>query len=441
MPVPSNRLLLWFAVVALPCAVLAGVLPEWAFAGVAVVIVLLLLLLSDALLGLNRTGHLKVQLPDIVRFARCRAGNIEIKAKDDSSRRRRIRIGLPFPDEVRSPHDTLEVVLPAGGAWARFDWPCEPIIRGVFALKQLFVETPSPLGFWNVRSAQPARCELRVYPNLLTEKQNLAALFLRRPAIGQHAQRQVGKGRDFEKLREYIPGDSYDEIHWKATAKRSHPVTKVFQIERTQEVYVLMDASRLSGRRVAEGDTWLERYITAALVLGLTAEQQGDLFGLVTFSGRVEKFIRASQGKDHYDTCRDALYTLEPRDGTPDFEEVAMFVRTRIRRRSLLLFLTALDDPFIAENFVRSMEMLSRQHLVMVAMLRPPGARPLFSQPDTTDIDEIYGHLGGHQQWHKLRQLDKVLRRRGVQLSLVDHEKLTGELITQYLGVKQRQVL
>ena len=56
----------------------------------------------------------------------------------------------------------------------------------------------------------------------------------------------IGKGREFEKLREYIPGDSYDEIHWKATAKRGRPVTKVFQIERTQEVYVVIDASRLS---------------------------------------------------------------------------------------------------------------------------------------------------------------------------------------------------
>ena len=55
---------------------------------------------------------------------------------------------------------------------------------------------------------------------MLTERKNLAALFLNRGSFGVHAQRQVGKGRDFEKLREYIPGDGYDEIHWKATAKR-----------------------------------------------------------------------------------------------------------------------------------------------------------------------------------------------------------------------------
>ncbi len=47
------------------------------------------------------------------------------------------------------------------------------------------------------------------------------------------------------------PEDGFDEIHWKATAKRRHPITKVFQVERTQEVYAVIDASRLSARSTA----------------------------------------------------------------------------------------------------------------------------------------------------------------------------------------------
>ena len=69
---------------------------------------------------------------------------------------------------------------------------------------------------------------------------------MNRGAFGVHAQRQVGQGREFEKLREYAPGDSYIDIHWKATAKRGRPVTKLYQVERTQEVYVIIDASRLA---------------------------------------------------------------------------------------------------------------------------------------------------------------------------------------------------
>ena len=279
----------------------------------------------------------------------------------------------------------------------------------------------------------------------MTERNNLAALFLNRGAFGVHAQRQIGKGRDFEKLREYIPGDSYDEIHWKATAKRGHPVTKVFQIERTQEVYVIIDASRLSARTVADHANshipTLERYITAALVLGLAAERQGDLFGLVTFSDKVQNFVRAKNGRKHYSACRDAIYRLQPQIVTPDFEEMATFIRLRLRRRALLVFLTALDDPLLAESFVRSADLLCRQHLLLVNMVQPPGAHPLFSDASVASLDGLYRHLGGHLLWHNLRELGKVLQRRGVQFSLLENERLSAQLISQYLSVKQRQLL
>jgi uncharacterized protein (DUF58 family) len=262
-----------------------------------------------------------------------------------------------------------------------------------------------------------------------------------------------------------VPGDSFDEIHWKATARRGRPITKVFQIERTQEVYVIIDASRLSARasvassqpqgtalpagaatvgRLAptpEVATTLERYLTAALVLGLAAEQQGDLFGLLTFTNKVERFVRAKNGKAHYSACRDALYTLDPQVVTPDYDEVCTFIRLRLRRRALLVFLTALDDAVLAESFVRNMDLIRRQHLISVNMLQPPGVAPLFSNPDVTDVDDLYQHLGGHLRWHDLRELEKVLQRRGVKFSLLENERLSAQLVAQYLGVKRRQLL
>jgi uncharacterized protein (DUF58 family) len=294
---------------------------------------------------------------------------------------------------------------------------------------------------------------VRVYPNLGAERRNLSALFLNRGTFGLHAQRQVGKGRDFEKLRDYIPGDSYDDVHWKATAKRGRPVTKIFQIERTQELYVIVDASRLSGREIARApdgpeapeprpvELILERFITSALILGLAAERQGDLFGLITFTNKVETFVRAKNGQAHYDACRDALYTLRPQTVTPDFDELATFIRLRLRRRALLVFLTALDDPVLAESFTRNMDLLARQHLVFVNMMKPPGADPLFSDAAVASTDDLYGRLGGHLQWHNLRELEKVLQRRGVRFSLLDNERMSTQLVSQYVSVKQRQIL
>jgi hypothetical protein len=107
----------------------------------------------------------------------------------------------------------------------------------------------------------------------------------------------------------------------------------------------------------------------------------------------------------------------------------------------LLVFLTALDDPAIAENFVRNIELIRRQHLVLVNMVRPAGVQPVFAGTDVTEVDDLYQHLGGHLQWQKLRELQKVLQRRGVRFSLLDNEGLSSELVSQYMSVKQRQLL
>ena len=504
MIVPSPKLSRWVALIALPAALLGAALPEltpWCLAAGGV---LLAAVLGDAVLAMGRSEGVRVELPPVVRCAKDREADIEIRLGNPSQAHREIRLGLPFPPELKAPTEVAEFSLPEGTEWSRVSMKCLPLRRGNYALKQAFLESDSRLGFWLVRAAAAVTCEIRVYPNLLTERRHLAALFLERGSFGIHAQRQVGKGRDFEKLRNYIPGDSYDEVHWKATAKRGHPVTKVFQIERTQEVYVILDASRLSARtltpasvgpvsqgpdratsrRAADGstqgggetlsrasandaaatgdrsrseatrsisdepaifppqpETTLERFITAALVLGLAAEKEGDLFGVAAFSDNVLKFLRARNGKSHYAHCRDALYTLQPQLVSPDFEELATFIRLRLRRRSLLVILTALDDTVLAEGFVRSLDLLCRQHLVLVNMLKPPGVDPLFSKPDVATTDDVYDRLAGHMRWTKLRELEQVLRRRGVRFSLLENQRLSAQLVSQYLGVKQRQLL
>ncbi|MCI0534558.1 MAG: DUF58 domain-containing protein [Verrucomicrobiales bacterium] len=479
MIVPTSRLLFWVAAIVVPGAMLMPILPATIVPVVLCVVVFVVLITGDAVKGRTRLARLSVELPEVIRVAKDRVAEIVIRIGNESTRTQRLRLGLPFPREIESGREDLVATLPEGSRHSRLTWPCTARRRGSYFLKQAFVECPSPLGFWAVRSAVPVRSEIRVYPDLRPERKNLAALFLNRGALGLHVQRQVGKGREFEKLREYIPGDSSEDIHWKATAKRGHPVTKVFQIERTQEIYVVIDSSRLSARPVGSGlkfqvssvgasgnveaemrkaksgsgdvqletpnskleTTTLERYVTAALTLGLAAEQQGDLFGLVTFSDRVQHFVRAKNGKEHYALCRDAIYGLQPSIVTPDFEELGTFLRVRLRRRALLLFLTALDDPVLAESFIRTAESLARQHLILVNMLQPVAARPLFAEPNVASVDQVYERLGGHLLWHDLKQLGQTLHHRGVRFALVENERLSADLISQYLSVKQRQLL
>jgi uncharacterized protein (DUF58 family) len=211
-------------------------------------------------------------------------------------------------------------------------------------------------------------------------------------------------------------------------------------MERTQEVYVVLDFSRRSAREANQEST-LEFFMRSALILGAVAQQQGDLFGAITFSNRVHGFLRAGNGKTHYHACRDLLYSLQPQMVTPDFEDLFSFVRLRLRRRALLILLTDLNDPMLAENFVRSASLVARHHLLLVNMVRPQGAIALFEESVVGSNDSIYEALSGHMVWQNLKDLRNVLHRYGITLSQLDLADMSVELVDQYLEIKSRQLL
>jgi uncharacterized protein (DUF58 family) len=299
---------------------------------------------------------------------------------------------------------------------------------------------------WFGQSVFAAGTRIHVYPGLHEERKKLAELFLSRNDMRVRPHRQIGQGREFEKLRPYLPGDCQGDIHWKATARRGHPVTKEFRIERSQDVYCIIDSSRLSARVTGAGvngvhDTLLDTYLSASLLLAAIARRQGDLFGVMTFSDQPLTFIRAKAGISHFAACREALSAVQPSLVTPNFEEMAAFLAMRLRRRSLLLFLTSIDEPVLAESFTRAVPILSRRHLVQVHAVKPAAACPLFSDDGTDSYEELYERLGGHLVWHGLRQTQETLRLRGIELSMSDRERFCATLVTRYQNVKRRQIL
>lgn len=439
MIAPRTQLLLCVGLL-LPLAGFAAAVPGAMNVCLAILLLAAALVLIDALACSKIMEGIEVRMPELVRLTKNKEGILPLHISNEGQKQKLIRIGLPFPRDIETEMQTLDVMLPAGTKLSLAQWSCKPQRRGRYFIPRSYFETRSPLGFWNARAGTDLSTELRVYPNLLEERKKLAAVFLHRGNIGIHSQRMVGQGRDFEKLREYVRGDGMDQIHWKATAKRGKPVTKVYQIERTQEVYVCIDFSRLTAQEF-DGQSVLERFLTASLVLGLVAQQQGDLFGLLTFSDRVHRFLRARSGKSHYAACRDAIYTLQPNIVTPDFNDLCSYIRLRLRRRALLVVLTDLSDPVLAESFLQDTRLISRQHLVLVNMIKPAAARPMFAPPEVQKADDLYHRLSGHLFWENLAQLQNSLRTYGITLSQLENERLTAEVVTQYLNVKQRQLL
>jgi uncharacterized protein (DUF58 family) len=155
----------------------------------------------------------------------------------------------------------------------------------------------------------------------------------------------------------------------------------------------------------------------------------------------VRLFLRAGHGAGHYAACRVAVLALQPSDRTPDIAEIVRHLRTNLRRRALLFFLTDLTDPVLAEDFVRHVRVLSRQHLVFVCQLCPPGVAPLFAGAEVAGDEEVYARLAGHVRWSETRALARQLKPLGVTVAMLTDEAMAAQLVTQYLQVKRRQAL
>ena len=438
MIAPRTKLIAVVATGGSAAAVAASLMPAIGLPAMVLLLAVAALAAWDGWRAETAANCLRAELPDLVRTVQGRTSKLPLSIRNAGREPvRELRLAPEFPASFEGmPGETSFAVLePATGARMEIEYRCGR--RGEYRIGRCWLSSVSRLRLWSVRTSAATNCLVRVYPDIARDK--TAAEFLHRERAGSRVRQMTGKGREFSRLREYLPDDPFEDVDWKGTARRGKPVVRTWRAERDQEVYVAVDASRLSARPSGDG-TILDRYVHSALVMELAAESQGDRFGILSFSDRVHRFVRARSGRTHFMACRDALYQLQPRAVEPEFGELFGFLETRLTRRALVILLTSLDDPLTSETFARHVGMASRRHLVLAAMPQAEGAHPLFSTP-AANLHEAYRALAGHSRWRQVAELRKACERQGVRLHLIDPARASGQLAGIYLEVKQRQRL
>ncbi len=414
---------------------------------------LVVLAAADWALGGRRLNHLDASLLEMNRLNRSRRQELPVHLISDRALDVNLEVGLAAPRELGLEADSVTVTSALkAGQWKRVPFLAQPSRRGEYTLEGVYVRLPTPARLWQLTAYHPRQSTVRVFPNLKRERRVLSDFFLHRSRAGQHSQRLLGTGREFEEMRDYQTGDSFHDINWKASAHRNKLVTQLYRTERTQEIYIAFDTSRLSAApsvdRMETGpdgeplaESVLERFIVATLVMSLVAGRQGDGVGFIAFNEKVERYMRARPGADAQQAILRASFDLQANPVAPRFDTLFTFIRQRLRRRALIFFLTDLRDPVVAEQFCSNVRLISRRHLVSVIMLRPLGFQPLFDGSEVSDVPELYRRLAGHYHWHTLMQTQRKLQRQGASFGLVDAAQLCPEVINRYMDVKRRQAL
>src|SRR5690606_40532545 len=118
---------------------------------------------------------------------------------------------------------------------------------------------------WSFRVSQNKT--VPVYPSFRQmRKYELPAISNRLTEFGIKKIRRIGQNREFEQIKEYVVGDDYRTINWKATARRGTLMVNTYQDERAQQVYAVIDKGRTM-KMPFEGMTLLDYDINASLVI------------------------------------------------------------------------------------------------------------------------------------------------------------------------------
>src|SRR5438445_4958853 len=191
-----------------------------------------------------------------------------------------------------------------------------------------------------------ARVEQKVcvYPNLEEARQQSVYLIRSRQIEMEKRHAHIrGAGREFESLREYREGDEFRDICWTAAARRGKLVTRLFQIERSQTVWLVVDAGRLMRAKIA-GLTKLDYAVNAALSLAEVALGTGDRVGLLAYGRGVQKRMLPYRGSAHHRQLTQQLAYVRHDPPKGDHLQPRSPPRSTQTPRSLIVWLTAFAD-------------------------------------------------------------------------------------------------
>jgi uncharacterized protein (DUF58 family) len=276
-----------------------------------------------------------------------------------------------------------------------------------------------------------------VYPAFLQMRRyELMAISNRLTEAGIKKIRRIGHNLEFELVREYVAGDDVRTINWKATARKVQLMVNQYQDERSQNVYSLIDKSRVM-EMPFQGMTLLDYAINASLVMSNIALRKSDKAGLLTFQDKVNTFLPASRSNRQLATILEVLYNQKTSFREADFSAVYSQVRSKINQRSLLLLFTNFESIYGMERQLPFLRSLARYHLLVVIFFENTELNTLISQP-ARSTREIYHKSIAEKFALDKKLIVKTLTQNGIHTILTSPEKLTVNTLNKYLELKAR---
>lgn len=396
------------------------------------------LLVVDVARGPAKTA-LRVERAPLGFLALRRPGELAYAVENRSATE--IRLGLietPVPTIGFAADEVVARVAARSGAHVRAGYL--PRERGAATFGDVYLWTENRIGLVRRRFVHAASERVRVFPDLSAIERD--GYLARRRTLVESGLRRLklrGTGTEFESLREYVPGDAFRVVDWKATARRGRLMVQQHEVERSQQVVVALDAGRLMWPRIGLQRKF-DYALTAALSVARIAQAADDNVGLVAFAAAPRLWIKPRRGAAHVAALARAAYDLQPALEEPDYETFFTELRRRYTKRSLIVLFTDLFDPTTSRGVVAGIASLVARHLVVCVLANDAAIEAGLAAPPATAA-EAYRTSAALMLADERAAAIATLRSRGVIIVDVPAQRLTVALLDTYLDIKNRNLL
>lgn len=430
---PTLRLIRLVALGA-PLWLMALFIPAGWLAGLFYLVLLAALGWRDAA-TIPRSSQLTAQRELPPRFALGVDHSVKLILRNQTSRPVTALVRDEIPESFESLADLPPVRIPSDGE-AQLSYAVRPRKRGAHAFGAVVLRLQGERGLTQQQVALAVGDTAKVYPNFRgADQYQLLAKIDQREEIARRPRPFKAAGTDFESLRSYISGEDPRNIDWKATARHGSLISRNKQVEKGQQLAVLLDAGRLMAELIG-GQSRLEHALNATVMLSYVAQKRGDALAAAAFSNKLESFMPPVRGPSLLPRVLESLYAVHARPVESDYWQVIAQVMAMLRRRSLVILLTDVLDATASAGLIHNLARAVEKHLVLCVVLTEPLVGALARSVPAT-VEETYRKAAACDQLRRRWLALENMRSRGILVLETDPAHLSIHLVKRYLEIRQ----
>jgi uncharacterized protein (DUF58 family) len=344
---------------------------------------------------------------------------------------------LPFQFQKR---DFEKSILLKAKEEQALAYELRPVTRGGYAFGIVNVFAETQLGLVQRRFQLGEAVEVPVYPSVIQMKEYELLAFNRLNAQqGLRKIRRIGHSYEFEQIKNYVRGDDYRSLNWKATGRANRLMVNQYEDERSQQIYCILDKSRVM--KMPFNDLSLLDYaINTSLAISNIALKKYDKAGLITFSDKIGSTVKADRKANQLNKILHALYNEKERPLEANYELLYHIARKLVNGRSLLLLFTNFESMYALDRVLPMLRRINNLHLLVVIFFENTEIED-FVKEEVKTVEGIYTQTVAQNYLAEKSAMAQKLRQHGIQTILTRPEELSMNTVNKYLELKSRGLI